>query len=727
MIEIKGEIERIIFFDLESGYTVAEFLTEEGELITIVGNFHPLSVGETLKIFGKWEINPRFGTQFRVKNFIPILPSSIKGIEKYLSSGLVKGIGPVLAKRIVKKFGEQTIKIIDENPEKLLEVNGIGTQKMEEIINSWKRNKEVRELIIFLQQYGVSTNLALKIYNHYQSNCFKILKTNPYQLCYDVWGIGFKTADQIAMKLGISPDSIERLKAFIIYLLNQDIIQGNVFSSIEDVKKKCEKELKVDPEKLEEALEELSKRRKIIIEDFKSGGGENCKAIFLPYLYQAERKVAQVILELASSPVLIPPFNIQKAISEIENEMGIKLAEEQKIAIEKSLQHKILIITGGPGTGKTTIIKVIVELYNKLGRKCLLAAPTGRASKRLSEATQHEAKTIHRLLEYNPHQNYFRRNEANPLDGDVLIIDEFSMVDLPLMYHLVKALPKWIHLILVGDKDQLPSVGPGNLIKDIIDSKKVETIELNEIFRQAKQSLIVINAHRVNRGKYIIIPRYKNSDFYFIEEENEKNVFEYILKFYTKEIPYRLNIHPLSTKIQVISPMYKGLVGVNNLNQELQKILNPGGNGIQVGTKKYKINDKVMQIKNNYEKEVFNGDVGRIVEIDKENFSLLIEFDERKIPYQREELDEITLAYAISVHKSQGSEYDAVIIPILFQHYIMLQRNLFYTALTRARKLVVIIGSKRAVYIAIKNDTPLKRNTLLRERLISELTRLIDK
>jgi len=724
MIEIKGEIERIIFFDLESGYTVAEFLTEEGELITIVGNFHPLSVGETLKIFGKWEINPRFGTQFRVKNFIPILPSSIKGIEKYLSSGLVKGIGPVLAKRIVKKFGEQTIKIIDESPEKLLEVDGIGTQKMEEIINSWKRNKEVRELIIFLQQYGVSTNLALKIYNHYQSNCFKILKTNPYQLCYDVWGIGFKTADQIAMKLGISPDSIERLKAFIIYLLNQDIIQGNVFSSIEDVKKKCEKELKVNPEKLEEALEELSKRGKIIIEEFKSEKGENSKAIFLPYLYQAERKVAQVILELALSPVLIPPFNIQKAISEIENEMGIKLAEEQKIAIEKSLQHKILIITGGPGTGKTTIIKAIVELYNKLGRKCLLAAPTGRASKRLSEATQYEAKTIHRLLEYNPHQNYFRRNEANPLDGDVLIIDEFSMVDLPLMYHLVKALPKWIHLILVGDKDQLPSVGPGNLIKDIIDSKKVETIELNEIFRQAKQSLIVVNAHRVNKGKYIITPHYKNSDFYFIEEENEKNVFEYILKFYTKEIPYRLNIHPLSTKIQVISPMYKGVVGVDNLNQELQKILNPGGDGIQVGTKKYKINDKVMQIKNNYEKEVFNGDVGRIVEIDKENFSLLVEFDERKIPYQREELDEITLAYAISVHKSQGSEYDAVIIPILFQHYIMLQRNLFYTALTRARKLVVIIGSKRAVYIAIKNDTPLKRNTLLKERLISEL---IDK
>ncbi|MCP2519455.1 ATP-dependent RecD-like DNA helicase [Candidatus Aminicenantes bacterium AC-335-K20] len=719
MIEMKGEVERIIFFDLESGYTVAEFLTEENELITIVGNFHPLSVGETLKVAGEWEINPRFGTQFKVKNFIPILPSSVRGIERYLSSGLVKGIGPVLARRIVKKFGEETIKIIDEKPEKLLEVSGIGAQKMEEIIDSWKRNKEVRELIIFLQQYGVSTNLALKIYNRYRSNCFKILKTNPYQLSYDVWGIGFKTADQIAMKLGISPDSIERLKAFIIYILNQDIAQGNVFSSIEEIKKKCEKELGVNTERIEEAIEELNKNGKIIIEEYRLENGENNKAIFLPYLYQAERKVTQVILDLASSPVLLPPFDIQKAILEIEEEMGIRLTGEQKMAIEKSLQYRILIITGGPGTGKTTIIKAIVELYKKLGRKCLLSAPTGRASKRLSEATHHEAKTIHRLLEYNPQQNYFRRNEANPLDGDILIIDEFSMVDLPLMYHLVKALPKWIHLILVGDKDQLPSVGPGNLLKDIIDSGKVETVELNEIFRQAKQSLIVVNAHRVNKGKYIIIPKYRNSDFCFIEEENERNVFEYILKFYTKEIPYRLNIHPLSTKIQVISPMYKGLVGVDNLNQELQRILNPGGDSIQVGTRKYKVNDKVMQIKNNYEKEVFNGDVGKIVELDKENLSLLIEFDERRILYQKEELDEITLAYAISVHKSQGSEYDAVIIPILFQHYIMLQRNLFYTALTRARKFVAVIGSKRAIYIAIKNDTPLKRNSLLKERLIS--------
>ncbi|MFQ6082835.1 MAG: ATP-dependent RecD-like DNA helicase [Candidatus Aminicenantia bacterium] len=723
LIEIKGEVERIIFFDSDSGYTVAGFLTDDNQKITIVGLFHPLSIGETLKIKGHWEINPRFGQQFKVKNFIPILPSSVKGIERYLCSGLVKGIGPVLARRIVEKFGQETMKILTESPEELLKVNGIGNEKMEEIKNSWKKNKEIRELIIFLQQYGVSTNLATKIYSQYQSQCFKILKTNPYQLSFDIWGIGFKTADQIALKLGLALDSIHRVKAFILYLLEQETQQGNVFSCRNEIIKKCQTELNIELNKIEQAFAELTGEGKIIIEEINTFSSTvehtGDKAIFLPFFYHAENKITRAILTLAFSPILLPPFDIDKSIKEIEKELSIELAEKQRVAVKQSFNKKLLIITGGPGTGKTTIIKAIVELYKKLGKKVLLAAPTGRAVKRLAKATGEEAKTIHRLLEYNPKQNLFRRNENNPLPGDILIVDEFSMVDLPLMYYLVRALPSWIHLILVGDKDQLPSVGPGNLIKDMIESEKIEVVELDEIFRQAKESLIVVNAHRVNRGEYLIIPRKgETSDFYFIEEEDEKRAFDLILELCSTKIPERLNLNPLSSEIQVISPMYKGLVGVDNLNQELQKRLNPMGNVLQVGTRKYKVNDKIMQIKNNYEKEVFNGDIGRIKEINKEKFEFLIEFDERMISYQQEELNEITLAYAISVHKSQGSEYEAVVIPLLFQHYIMLQRNLFYTALTRAKRFVVVVGSKRALYLAIKNDTPLQRNTLLREKLI---------
>lgn len=711
----EGIIERIIYYSPDTSYAVCRFSLESGENFTIVGSFPPLSPGEVLRINGRWEINPKFGKQFKVDNFIPILPSSVKGVERFLSSGLIKGIGPVLAKRIVKEFGSQTIETISKNPEKLKEVEGIGRYKLKEIKKSWAEHKNIRDLIIFLQEHNISTTLAIKIYRQYGEDSFRILKTNPYQACHDIWGIGFKTADQMALKLGMSPSSPERVKAFIRYLLEKDTEQGHVFSYQKDLEKGCLEELEVGEEKIREALEELIKKKLVIAEEMDSH-----MAIYLPFYHDAEEEVVRFIHELASYPFLTPTLDMDESISAVEKELSIEFSPNQKLAIKESLLKKILVITGGPGTGKTTIVKAIVDIFHVWGRKVLLAAPTGRAAKRLSEATQMEAKTIHRTLEFNPKQGSFRRNENRPLDGDALIIDEFSMVDLPLMYYLLKAVPPWMRLILVGDKDQLPSVGPGNLLRAIIESDKVEVVRLDEIFRQEKDSLIVVNAHRVNQGRSLMYPPRddKDADFYFIHQEDEQKVFKTIISLCSFRIPNRFNLPPLSPEIQVISPMYRGTVGVDNLNLELQKRLNPCGKGLMFGTREIRVHDKVMQIRNNYEKEVFNGDIGIVVHMDKPNYRIAVDFDGRVIFYEKEEANEVTLAYAISVHKSQGSEFKAVVLPLLPQHFIMLQRNLFYTALTRAKNLSVIVGSYKALHIAIKNDKPVKRNCLVKEKLI---------
>lgn len=713
---IEGTIERVVFYSPDTGYTVCRFSITEGQSLTIVGSFPPLSPGEILRIKGKWELNPRFGKQFKVENFIPILPSSVKGIEKFLSSGLVKGIGPALARRIVKRFGDQTMDILSKSPGKMKEVEGVGPVKLKEIKKSWAEHEDIRELIIFLQEHNISTNLATKIYQQYGEKSFYILKTNPYQACHDIWGIGFKTADQIALKLGMSPSSPERIKAYIRYLLEKDNEKGHVFSLQGDLEENCKKDLEIAEEKeIRLALETLKKQKLIIAEDIESN-----TAIYLPFFYNAQEEVVRSIHKLSSYPFLTPSFDVDKAILDVEEDLNLRFSPAQKQAIKESFFKKMLVITGGPGTGKTTIIKAIVDIFHKWGRKVLLAAPTGRAAKRLSEATKKEAKTIHRTLEYTPKLGTFRRGENHPLVGDALIIDEFSMVDLPLMYNLLKAVPQWMRLIFVGDKDQLPSVGPGNLLRDIIESQRVEIVRLDEIFRQEKDSLIVHNAHRVNQGKSLVYPKKgdKSSDFYFIHHEDEQEVFKTIINLCSFNIPKKLNIAPLSPKIQVISPMYRGTVGVDNLNSELQKKLNPYREGLELGNREIRLYDKVMQIRNNYEKEIFNGDIGIVVDIDKRAFRLIVDFDGRVVVYKREELNEIVLAYAISVHKSQGSEYQAVVMPLLTQHFIMLQRNLFYTALTRARKLSVIVGSYKALYIAIKNDKPIKRNCLIREKLI---------
>lgn len=712
---LQGTVEQIIFYSPDSGYSVCQFLTENGRRLTIVGIFPPVAVGEVLRVKGKWEINPRFGRQFKVNLCIPVLPSSVKGIEKFLSSGLIKGIGPVLAKRIINAFGDKTIEVMSEKPDKLTKVEGIGKVKLTEIKKSWSEHEDIRELVIFLQEHNISTSLATKIYKEYGQEAFKILKSNPYQVCYDIWGIGFKTADQMALKLGLDPKSSERIKAYLHYLLKKDTEEGHVFSWKSSLIVNCQKDLEVDESSILQAVDEMLKKHAVIIENT---AGDS--AVYLPFFYQAQQEVALLIQKLAHFPAVKPLFDIDKTLKRVEQELRIQFTLKQRESIRKSLNEKILVITGGPGTGKTTIIRAISEICSLWGRQVLLAAPTGRAAKRLSEATGREAKTIHRLLEYNPKTGGFKKGKNRTLSGDLLVIDEFSMVDLPLMHSLLQAVPHWMHLVLVGDKDQLPSVGPGNLLQDIIQSSQVEVEVLDEIFRQEKGSLIVRNAHRVNQGQSLIYPPRgdSESDFYFIHNEDEQKAFQTIMDLCSFRIPKKLSLHPLSPQIQVISPMYRGLVGVDNLNNELQKRLNPRQEGIKLGQREMRLYDKVMQLRNNYEKDVYNGDVGTIIHIDKSYYRIFVDFEGKTVTYDKEELNEITLAYAVSVHKSQGSEYSAVVLPLMTQHFIMLQRNLFYTALTRARRLCVIVGTYKALHIAIKNDKPIQRNTRLKEKLI---------
>jgi exodeoxyribonuclease V alpha subunit len=722
LIEIKGQIERITYHNEENSYTIAKMkISGRHDLVTAVGNLLSVSAGEVLKLKGEWHNHPKFGEQFKIISYESVVPATVKGIEKYLGSGLIKGIGPVMAKRLVTKFGMETLNVIDTETRRLCEVEGIGDKRIGMIKKAWDDQKEIRDIMVFLQGHGVSPAYAAKIYKQYAKESVAVVQQNPYKLATDIFGIGFITADKIAGNLGISKESQIRAEAGILYVLHQLSDEGHVYYPYEPLVEECKKILGVERDTIVKAFGKISFEKKIVIEDFnKEDIKENNKAVYLAKFHVCEVGVAARLQELMRFPKKLKAFDREKALEWVQGELKIQLAKNQKQAVKEAIEKKVMVVTGGPGTGKTTIINSIIKIYGRLGQRVLLSAPTGRAAKRMSEATGHESKTIHRLLEFSPKEGGFKRDENNPLDADLIVIDETSMVDTVLMYQFLKAVPKDATLILVGDVDQLPSVGAGIVLKDIIDSGYIPTVMLNEIFRQAKESLIIVNAHRVNNGQMPIIEGSGDSlqDFYFFIIEEPEKVVEKIIALCKEKIPQKFGYRSIDD-IQVLTPMHRGLVGASNLNTELQKHLNSSTDEFVRGGRVLKAGDKVMQIRNNYDKEVFNGDIGRINKIDREEQEIIVNYDGRMVSYEYAELDEIVLAYAVSVHKAQGSEYPVVVMPILTQHYMLLQRNLLYTGITRGKKLVVLVGTNKAVAIAIKNNKPQKRYTLLRERLLT--------
>ena len=716
MTELKGQIERITYCNEETGYTVAKLKAEGGAgLVTIVGSIPGLSPGETVKLKGEWQSHAKYGQQFKTSSCELVMPATVSGIERYLGSGMIKGIGPVMARRLVSKFAIETLNVIDRDIERLREVDGIGEKRIGMIGNAWQTQKEIRDVMVFLQGHGVSPAYAVKIFKQYGKEAVPVVRDNPYRLAEDVFGIGFLTADRIAENLGIAKDSPIRARAGIQYILNQLSDEGHVYYPFDQLVEQCEKILEIGQSIILDAISSAASDRRIIIEE--TGDPAACdKAVYLVRFHVSEQGIARRLGDLLAHPKQLPLMDRDALLAAASRQLGLTLSRQQVLAVRDSVERKVMVITGGPGTGKTTVIKSIIAIQERIGHRVLLAAPTGRAARRMSDATGREARTIHRLLEFSPKEGRFKKDEQNPLEAETFVIDECSMIDTILMYHLLKAIPMRATLILVGDVDQLPSVGAGNVLKDIIDSHVVPVVRLNEIFRQSRDSMIIVNAHRVNNGLMPILTGTGRSDFQFIEMEDPDAAVERLVGLCRERIPRKFGYHSIDD-IQVLTPMHKGTVGALNLNAELQKHLNPSKDELLRGGKTFKTGDKVMQIKNNYDKDVYNGDIGRIKRIDREEQEVYVDFYGKLVSYDLSDLDELVLAYATSVHKAQGSEYPAVVMPILMQHYILLQRNLLYTGITRGKKLVVLLGTKKALSIAVGNDRQQMRYTLLKQRL----------
>ena len=717
---LEGRLERITYYNAENHYIIAKLKTSKTHnMVTIVGTMAAVNPGQALRVNGTWETHSRYGQQFRVISYEVVLPATIDGIRKYLESGIIKGIGPSMANRIVSCFGANTFEIIEKHPERLLEVKAIGPAKAALISSAWKDHHVARHLMNFLQRMGVQTTYCAKILKKYGPDAVNIIRKDPFRLTTDIPGIGFYFADTLAQKMGIEKDQPLRVRACIIHVMEQVVNQGDVFIYKDQLVKRCKNFFRINPDASLNEIDRLHAARELVIEN--TPEDPDNKIVYLKEIHQAETGIAKRLKALLSVPVTPSGIDTERIAKEVQQKLAIILSSEQLTALEKILNHRTVIITGGPGTGKTTLIRSINAVFSALGKHVLLSAPTGRAARRLSEVTRSKAKTIHKLLGFNFKEGLFEKNMESPLDADAVIIDEASMVDTLLMYHLIKAIPMTCVLILVGDIFQLPSVGPGNVLSDMIKSKLIPVFYLKKIFRQAQESPIVVNAHRVRRGESPVLSSLGDSDgvseFYFLEQHNLNKVVSTIVELCTRTIPERFNFDPMY-EVQVLTPMHKGLIGTTHLNQVLQKALNPTPVMIEAMGSTFKIGDKIMHLKNNYQKEVFNGDIGIISSINRTEKQLAVDYYGRKVTYDFTEMDEISLAYAISVHKSQGSEYPAVLVPIMTQHFVLLQRNLLYTAMTRGKNLVILVGTKKALNIALRNNKPTERLSGLAFRLM---------
>ena len=698
-------VERITYQNPENGYSVLKVKVKGyNDLVTLVGNLLEVPVGSVLLCRGEWKVDKRYGSQFVAATWEETMPATVYGIEKYLGSGLVKGIGPRFARAIVQRFGTETIDIIETEIERLYEVPNIGRKRVAKIRESWEKQKDIKNVMLFLQGYGVSTAYAAKIYREYGKESIDKVRENPYRLADDIWGIGFKTADGIAAKMGYGKEDPRRCRSGILYTLGQLSDEGHVYAGEEQLVKTAGQLLEAGETAIRDTLAGMLQAEDLILDK---------DAIYLPPFYHAECGTSRRLRDLAQSTGR-SLFDGLFDPSSLTAETGIEYDEVQLAAIRQAVTSKVMVLTGGPGTGKTTTTQGIIAALKKAGLRVLLAAPTGRAAKRMSEATGMEAKTIHRLLEYNPQDGY-KRNDENPLEGDALIVDECSMIDILLMNNLLKAVPVGMRLVFVGDIDQLPSVGAGNVLRDIIDSQRIPVVRLVRIFRQAQKSRIVMNAHTINQGRFPDTSNGRDTDFFFMREDDPERAAETIVRLVKERLPRAYRESP--DRIQVLTPMQRGVVGAANLNLLLQQALNPSGPSLGRGGYTYRQGDRVMQLRNNYDKDVFNGDLGYIREVDTEGRTLKVDFDGKWVEYDVTELDELTLAYATTIHKAQGSEYPIVVMPVLMTHYVMLQRNLIYTGITRAKKICVLLGAAKALAYAVRNVSVLKRNTRLKERL----------
>ncbi|MGQ9491956.1 MAG: SF1B family DNA helicase RecD2 [Anaerolineae bacterium] len=765
---LRGTVERITYHNEENGYTVVQLQPEGANYtVTVVGNMLGINVGESVLFTGAWVAHPQYGRQFKAESMRTVLPATIAGLEKYLGSGLIKGIGPITARRIVRKFGLDTLRVIEEEPERLHEVLGVGRKRIALITRAWAEQQKIKEVMLFLQSHNVSTGLAVRIYKQYGDDAIEVVRNDPYRLAREVFGIGFITADKIARELGIAHDAPERVAAGILYVLSQATDEGHVYLPAGELTKRAAELLGVAPAQVETGLRMLQEAEEVRLEDMlpaETADGfarlAEGRPVYLAPLYFGEVGVTNRLRRLVESRedrlAVFQSFNWPAAFALLQRQNRVPLTPEQMETVQAALTRRLVVLTGGPGTGKTTTVRSILRLAEAAGLRVALASPTGRAAKRLAEATGRPARTIHRLLEFKPAQGpAFQRNEQNPLEADLVIVDEASMLDLLLTNHLLKAVPPGAHLLLVGDVDQLPSVGAGNVLRDIIAAvegssgdrgaggrsqvavaraqepegdrgtdglrlpvEACAVVRLNTIFRQPAGSYIITNAHRINRGQMPILDNKNSLDFFLFKEENPAKAAELVVELVCQRIPRKFGL--TADQIQVLSPMHRGEVGVTALNSRLQAALNPPRPGLperMVGGRIYRQGDRVMQIRNNYVKEVFNGDLGRIVSIDLEDQTVMVQIDDRLLSYDFAELDELVHAYAVSIHKAQGSEFPAVVIPLLPAHYVMLQRNLLYTAVTRAQKLVVLVGSPRAIAIAVRNDVSRERHSGLAQRL----------